>query len=80
MSILQCKIFNSSYNYKVEENFNTWCQENTIGPFDFKDVKYTINSRNGEHCIFVLYSKEVESNNITAEDPNRYIMYTGMPN
>ena len=62
MSILQCKIFNSPYSYKVEEDFNTWCRENKVGPFDFKDVKYTINAGNGEHCIFVLYSTEVESN------------------
>ena len=79
MSILQCKIF-SDYHYIAEKEFNDWCKENNIGPYDIKDIKYTIHTRNGDHCIFVLYSKEIESNSIAAEDPNKYLMYTGMPN
>ena len=79
MSILQCKIF-SDYHYIAEKEFNNWCRENNIGPYDIKDIKYSINVKNGDHSIFVLYSKENESNNITIEDPNRYIMYTGTPN
>lgn len=79
MSILQCKIF-SDFAYIAEKNFNDWCKENNIGPYDIKDIKYKINPRNSDHCIFVLYSKEIESNNVAAEDPNKYLVYTGMPN
>ena len=79
MSVLQCKIF-SDFPYIAEKNFNDWCKENNIGPYDIKDIKYSINTRNSDHCIFVLYSQEDESNKITTEDPNRYIMYTGTPN
>ena len=79
MSILQCKIF-SDFAYIAEKNFNDWCKENNIGPYDIKDIKYTINPKNSDHCIFVLYSKEDKSNNIDTEGPNRYLMYTGMPN
>lgn len=79
MSVLQCKIF-SDHNYIVEKEFNDWCKENNIGPYDIKDIKYKINTKNGDHCIFVLYSKDSESNSVTAEDPMKYIMYTGMPN
>lgn len=57
MSVLQCKIF-SDFSYIAEKNFNDWCKENNIGPYDIKDIKYTINTRNSDHCIFVLYSKE----------------------
>ena len=79
MSILQCKIF-SDFAYIAEKDFNDWCKENNIGPYDIKDIKYTTNTKNGDHCIFVLYSKEIESNNVATEDPNKYLMYTGMPN
>lgn len=79
MSIIQCKIF-SDFNYIVEKEFNDWCTENNMGPYDIKDIKYTINPKNGDHCIFVLYSKEIESNNVVIEDPIKYLMYTGTPN
>ena len=79
MSILQCKIF-SDFAYIAEKNFNDWCKKDNIGPYDIKDIKYNINPRNSDHCIFVLYSKEIESNNVATEDPNKYLMYTGTPN
>ena len=79
MSILQCKIF-SDFAYIAEKNFNDWCKKDNIGPYDIKDIKYTINPKNGDHSIFILYSKETESNNISTEDPNKYLMYTGTPN
>lgn len=79
MSILQCKIF-SDFAYIAEKNFNDWCKKDNIGPYDIKDIKYTTNTKNGDHCIFVLYSKEDKSNNIDTEGPNRYLMYTGTPN
>lgn len=75
MSILQCKIFSDHY-YIIEKEFNNWCKKDNIRPYDIKDIKYTTNARNGDHCIFVLYSKETESN----EDSTKYLMYTGMPN
>lgn len=78
MSILQCKIFTSYRSYNIEEDFNIWCKENNIGPYDIKDIKYKGEREN--YSIFVLYSKEVQSNSVTAEDPMKYIMYTGMPN
>lgn len=79
MSILQCKIF-SDLSYIAEKAFNDWCKTDNIGPYDIKDIKYTFNTKNGEHSIFVLYSKEIESNDIITEGPNKYLMYTGMPN
>ena len=77
MSILQCKIFTSYRHYSIEQEFNTWCEENNIGPYDIKDIKYK--GAHEDYSIFVLYSKEDKSNNIIMEDPNRYIMYTGTP-
>ena len=77
MSILQCKIFTSYRSYNIEEDFNTWCKENNIGPYDIKDIKYKGEREN--YSIFVLYSKEDKSNNIDTEGPNRYLMYTGTP-
>lgn len=79
MSILQCKIF-SDFAYIAEKNFNDWCKTDNIGPYDIKDIKYTINPKNGDHCIFVLYSTGIESNNVIIEDPMKYLMYTGTPN
>ena len=78
MSILQCKIFTSYRSYNIEEDFNTWCKENNIGPYDIKDIKYKGEREN--YSIFVLYSKEDKSNNIDTEGPNRYLMYTGALN
>ena len=78
MSTLQCKIFTSYRSYNIEQDFNNWCKENDIGPYDIKDIKYKGEREN--YSIFVLYSKEVESNNITTEDPNKYIVYTGTLN
>ena len=86
MSVLQCKIF-SDFSYIAEKNFNDWCRENNIGPYDIKDIKYTINPRNSDHCIFVLYSKESTSEIMFDENllhdiqQNLYeYEYTGTPN
>jgi hypothetical protein len=78
VSILQCKIFTSYRNYNIEHDFNAWCKENNIGPYDIKDIKYK--GEREDYSIFVLYSKEIESNNTITEDPNKYFMYTGTPN
>lgn len=84
MSILQCKIF-SDYSYIAEKEFNDWCKKNNIGPYDIKDIKHTINTRNGDHCIFVLYSKEVASEvmfdeNLLHDIQQNLHEYTGTPN
>lgn len=84
MSTLQCKIF-SDHHYIIEKEFNNWCKKDNIGPYDIKDIKYTINTRNGDHCIFVLYSKEVASEVIFNENLLHDIQqnlheYTGTPN
>lgn len=76
MSVLQCKIFTSYRSYNIEQDFNHWCKENNIGPYDIKDIKYK--GEREDYSIFVLYSKEIESNSVTAEDPNKYLLYTGM--
>lgn len=79
MSVLQCKIF-SDFPYIAEKNFNDWCKKDNIGPYDIKDIKYTINTRNGDHCIFVLYSKESASEIMPDAILLHDIEYTGTPN
>jgi hypothetical protein len=79
VSILQCKIF-SDFPYIAEQDFNDWCKANNIGPYDIKDIKYTINSRNSDHCIFVLYSKGSSSEVMIDTNLLRDIEYTGTPN
>ena len=79
MSVLQCKIF-SDFSYIAEKKFNDWCKENNIGLYDIKDIKYTINTRNSDHCIFVLYSKEPAQEIMFGENLLRDIEYTGTLN
>lgn len=79
MSVLQCKIF-SDFSYTAEKEFNDWCTKNNIGPYDIKDIKYTIHPRNGDHCIFVLYSKTSSSEIMFDENLLHDIQYTGTPN
>ena len=80
MNTLQCKIFND-HHYIVEKEFNNWCKKNNIGPYDIKDIKYTISTRNGDHCVFVLYSKEFASEIMLDENLSQNLYnYTGTPN